>query len=349
MSNEFLGLEGWDWLELFSLAAIAVGALCDLILRGKKLRCSPDENGLIPVSGFFDKERLESKRRNWETFWEVILIFGLIGEIPAALHGIRASSEMKVFAANIGSTNVQLSLRVEELRKQNDEFESQQLPRVINQTKGIEHLTKFAGVKAFIISANDSADSVRVAEQIAAMLISAKWDLGNIIFTPLPVPSGISVGICSTNALWRGEKFEIAARFWGGNPVPGIDSGLENFPKLVQICEAFASELESQDIAIKRDKDINRKTNLRFNGILIFVGQKPSILESKIALEEKRNKQLGDLFWGAIDSDLEDKYNVEWRRSDNELIKLWTQQALGTAYKTNLPAGHFLSVEPKLP
>jgi hypothetical protein len=136
MFNDFCGIEGWDWLEICSLAAIAIGAVCDLILRGKKLNCSPDENGLIPVSGFFDKEKLESKRHNWETFWEILLILGLLGEIPAALHGIKTSGEMKLFAANIGTTNAQLvasnqanEARIEQLRASNDLLWQHSRPR----------------------------------------------------------------------------------------------------------------------------------------------------------------------------------------------------------------------------
>jgi hypothetical protein len=39
-------------------------------------------------------------------------------------------------------------------------------------------------------------------------------------------------------------------------------------------------------ITTKRDDAINRESNLRFNGVLIWVGTKPSILESQLIIAE---------------------------------------------------------------
>lgn len=109
MSKLFSGLSGWDWLEILSLAAVSSGAICALILRSRKSKIAPDKNGLIPVSIFFEKEKVESKKHRWELFWEIVLIAGLIGEIPATKHSIsesaRLNNENLVLQTNVESLN----------------------------------------------------------------------------------------------------------------------------------------------------------------------------------------------------------------------------------------------------
>jgi hypothetical protein len=94
MPKLFLGLSDWDWLGIISLAAVAMGTACSLFLRYKKSNISPDENGLIPILIFFEKEKLESKHKRWELFWELLLVAGLIGGIPTTLHSISETARL---------------------------------------------------------------------------------------------------------------------------------------------------------------------------------------------------------------------------------------------------------------
>lgn len=304
---------------------------------------------------FFVRDRLldimpvESRRKTFKRHAANILILGLMGELVCLGFALHESAEMHEEAERLRLARVELEKQVEVLRKQNDEFEAQQLPRMINQTKASNCLREFSGTKTIIIAANDGGDSVRTAEQIFLMLESSKWNVGSVIFTLTPVPDGISIGICSTNELWRGEEYE--RRSHGIMPVAGINSGLENFAKLEEICAAFADELNRQVIATKRDEDINRKTSLRFNGILIFVSRKPTILESKIVFEESRIRQLNEALNSPTNLDLKIRAQMfdEYGRSIRALSDLQIRQASGTAFKTNMAGGSFISFEPKLP
>lgn len=111
MSKLFLGLSYWDWVGIISLVAVAMGTIWSLFLRYKKSNISPDENGLIPVLLFFEREKLESKHRRWVLFWKLLLVAGLIGSIPATKHSISES-------ARLNNENVVLQAKVLELKKQ---------------------------------------------------------------------------------------------------------------------------------------------------------------------------------------------------------------------------------------
>jgi hypothetical protein len=256
------------------------------------------------------------------------------------------AEQAKERASKLDLVRVELEEKVEELRKKNDEFEAQQLPRLIEQIRTVDRLKQFSGIKAAIIAANDGGDSVRTAAQISSILHSANWDVGDIIFTFAPVPSGISTGICSTNELWRGEMFERMSH--GIMPVPNINSGIENFSKLEDICAAFAEELNRQGIATKRDEDINRETSLRFNGILIFVGKKPTVLESQIISEKHRLEEL-DQKKKSPTNHFNWEIKQEWSDRFKKLTDLEIKQALGTAVRTNREGGQFILPQYKLP
>lgn len=223
MSNEIWGLDGWDWLELCSLAAIAIGALCDLFLRGKKLKCSPDENGLISVAGFFDKEKLESKRHSWEIFWEFILIMGLLGEIPAALHGISVAGEMKDRASTnelqvavLSNETVRLSINLEGEKSNNLVLQSKlvetarmaqrQGSRSINpwMTAEIEMtLPKIKGIKVLLFHVHGREPEL-FAIELERIFKIAGWDVLHNDEVPPPYDIAYSGVIVDDSFMYNG-------------------------------------------------------------------------------------------------------------------------------------------------
>lgn len=185
MSKLFLGLSGWDWLEIISLVLVFFGAAFALFLRSKKSKISPDKNGLIPVVLFFKKERIESKKTNWELFWELILVFGLVGEVFSAIHGIseiarlnKEAGESIELASKIGTTNAQLvssnlliSIELEKLRH----------PRIImpdQREKFIEILSEGHNVsktRIEVIVGNNDRETERFAFQVRKVLDEAGY------------------------------------------------------------------------------------------------------------------------------------------------------------------------------
>ena len=159
MTEYFAGLSAWQWLDIISLSLVLLGSLITLFLRRRKSKASPDENGLIPVAFFFNKEKLESKKANWDLFWECVLVLGLAFQIPAATHNILHVIEL---------TNENLKLQV---KLQPRGITLTQITNFVYLTKG---MTKFP-IRIEIGEPREEAFSYAV--QIKAMLEQAGYSI----------------------------------------------------------------------------------------------------------------------------------------------------------------------------
>lgn len=254
--------------------------------------------------------------------------------------------ELQETVEGLRSNNLGLQKQVEELRSNNIALEAQSSPRMMEQHRLVAAIQQFSGVKVIIISAI-GGDCTDTASQIANALNSAKWNAEPIIPTFKPVPSGISVGICSTNENW------IAFLDWEPDSMPGKQfSGIEagEMLKLTNSCAVLVDALNNNDVDAKIDRDINRATSLRFNGVIIFVGPKPSLIDHKILREqinldniEKKRDQPG-YFWDAkLQHELAKERKASLiRRQDLEQkrMKSWNGTNLG---------GYFISGGGSLP
>ena len=156
--------------------------------------------------------------------------------------------------------------------------------------------------------------------------------------TQLPVPAGIQIGICSTNERWT-EDFNSSISML---QLRGL-SGIGDVSKLAGACDAFADEMNKQDIATKHDKDINMWSNLRINGLLIFVGRKPTVLQNQILMEEKH---LNELERKMDNFPIGTNVSKELEECLKKLTDLRHKQDFGTA---GLSGGIWSEVQPKLP
>ena len=234
--------------------------------------------------------------------------------------------------------SVKLEQKVEEFRKKNDEFEAQMAPRIMEISRPAERLKQFPGTKVSIISAL-GGDCTATASQISEMLRMAKWDVEGIIVTPKPMLDGIMIGICSTNEHWT-EAWGIVGV--GKPDFEFLFSNRKAPSKEASI--ALVDELNNSGIDAKRDETINLNTSLRFNGVLIFVGPKPTILESQLFKAEIREKKLLEKMETNF---FDDKIGEEYWTSSEKRSKLMREQ-IQTIIGTNR-GGRFIMGGGNLP
>ena len=104
---------------------------------------------------------------------------------------------------------------------------------------------------------------------------------------------------------------------------------------------ALAGELNKQKIETRTDKNINFFTRLRFNGVLILVGARPTILESQIMQLEGQDSKLLELFNGtSLDENKRRKFQAQTRDNYTTALGRLEQQETSGTRGTN-PGGMF--------
>ena len=293
----------WFWLDIVLSVIGGVIVYWGLLVEKKAEKLLPPEDFKPDIFADVIKAQKREVDRGWR-----ILMTGIVLEVVAAfgvsiISGLeiadlkdktssanleakqaqKEAGESKLLAAQIGTTNAQLVASnlevakiVEELRKKNDDLEAQSMPRMFELSRAADQLSKFSGTKVAVISATGS-DCVSFASQISEMLQNSKWEV-SFISTPKAVPVGVSVGLCdATNEMHVGNIWAE----WAGRPSSSHAA-----------CVALADELYSASIAIKIDREMWFDTTLRFNGVVVFVGSRPSLPESEILNAEYKAEML---------------------------------------------------------
>jgi len=277
MKLDWSSQDSWEFVAEIGFAMVIAGValeIIDLVAKWKK------------------RHRHESrivKDPSW-TFWVeaisvILVVVGLGIEFGA---GIKASmiarskfGKLEVLAANIGTTNAWLvqsnqltEISLEEMKSNNVVLEAQLNPRMIEVSSPSRQLKQYAGINAAIVFGQCS-DCSSVAGQIAEIMGEANWKIVGIFPTQQPVLGGVSIGICSTNANWD----ELYGRFEGLDEVPDKHrSGMSpsDFSKLQNASDALAEQLNDGDVIARKETAMNRESNLRFQGIFVLVGPRPS-------------------------------------------------------------------------
>jgi hypothetical protein len=227
-----------------------------------------------------------------------ILVVGLVLEIDGHIHEQRLTeAENKRLTEQLDSTTTlaaklnkeaaderliadKLEVKYEELRAQNDLLEKRSLPRSIWFDLGTlpKDLGGFAKTKLLIQSAVGD-DSPSVASQIENIAKSAGWDVA-VEKTTEPLPDGVSIGLNSAQDL-RMNDWWVKEWSLGGEKSP-----------LHKACVALFNELRSGGLTIKLDEDMYSKWGSRFDGVVILVGARFSVLDEQIVLLENENRDL---------------------------------------------------------
>jgi hypothetical protein len=174
-----------------------------------------------------------------------------------------------------------LKLKIEELRKKNDEYAQSQsileeaaYPRFIVDRGGAsKRLSKFAGTNAVLISANDS-DSIKFGEEIKSMLQEAKWNISET--TNSSLRPNLGPGVATEFNTWSGEA---------------------RFPELDQSSgEALVDELNKKQPQARHVVITSINRNFPNGALVINVGPHPTALQAlqleaqlKMTPEERSN------------------------------------------------------------
>jgi hypothetical protein len=234
-----MSLSSWDWLEVLSLLMVLFGALFALIMERKKSPASPDENGLIPVGLFHERELLEAKKKAVEHRWEWVLVAGLGLEIIAASHQISEAGKLKKeagdamkLAQSIGTTNAQLVAANLILRTNVLELESKELRTITPQMRDkfvsiLNALPKSIKCPVRVFMDGNDAETRTYAHQIRELLNDTgyNWPDGDGIIQVSNNPFYYSIDDQSTDCqitfIFKGEHkgVTITPKSPGGHDV----------------------------------------------------------------------------------------------------------------------------------
>lgn len=263
-------LETWENRSLWAGAAVAVGVIleaCDLVIKWKR------------------KKRIESILREdplWmlvvETLSLALIAGGLVVETYCTAQIIRVAREQsdaintelssaKTTAADANKQAGEASERAAitesnnlVLRSNVVTLEMQMQPRIFETFQSGTRLKEFSGTKAVVIC-SISGDAPSLGSQVSSMLTIAGWIVDPLIVTAKPVPSGIVVGPCSTNSNWDPEPNAVSTN----------------------LCiNSLVGLLNDSGVDAKLDWLMNFKSSIRFDGILIIVGQRPTGVELEV-------------------------------------------------------------------
>jgi hypothetical protein len=174
-----------------------------------------------------------------------------------------------------------LKLKIEELRKKNDEYARSQsileeaaYPRfIVDRTGTSKRLSKFAGTNVVLISADD-LDSIKFRQEIKYMLQEAKWSIFEI--TNSSLRENLGPGVATEFNTWSGEP---------------------RFPELDQSsAEALVEELNKKQPQARHLVITSINRDFPNGALVINVGQHPTALQAlqlegqlKMTPEERSN------------------------------------------------------------
>jgi len=234
---------------------------------------------------------------SWGLFWWAVVVLGLLIEVQGnhearkisdrensqliakAGEAYRDAARANERATILESTNLNLRIEIERLRSNNIVLQNLSNPREIELYAPISSLRN-TPVNAHIVFSTACDDCLGITKNVGTILLSAKWTV-DAIGTLKRILPGVSIGICSTNARWR-ESMNWSRQFEPTN----------DFPELLAAANLLANELDAQNIAVRRDKEINRLSTLRFNGVLVLIGPRPGFRDTRIMQLERERETL---------------------------------------------------------
>jgi hypothetical protein len=207
---------------------------------------------------------IRPKRLPVESIFFGVVVIGLAMEFIGSQNATRISDaenmRLNGLYSDEYSNSVTLASRVEELRKKNNGLElamaSPVPPRLFSDFEIGWELSISRSGKLFrqanIIFESDIECS-NMASQIGIILQYSKWRVKEFSTTK-KIEDGIFVGVCSTNKNFDGDDISSA-------------------------CGVLVKGLNAKNIKAAIDNNINSKTSLRFNGMMILIGLRPTVLE----------------------------------------------------------------------
>jgi hypothetical protein len=148
------------------------------------------------------KKKEKDEHHNLESRFIAMVSLGVIVELFALGHSIMEGKKLENDAADarqlagqaneraaqIASTNVQLSLRIEELRHENNEFAEQQLPMSIDQKSLAMELGGLVNVRTIITNSITDPNACATAFDLAFALKNAGVEVLGEFNNPVPLP-----------------------------------------------------------------------------------------------------------------------------------------------------------------
>jgi hypothetical protein len=246
-----------------------------------------------------DWNRKKNLRERLKKFFGILLVVGLLLEIAeaiksdekaesanlAAKQAEKDADDAKVLADSIGTTNAQLvasnlllaaSVETAEsnnlvMRSNVVALEERWAPRVIEEYAPSVALKKFAGVNAVIICAT-CPDCASTAEKIKTILgfMLSNWNVEPVFPTAQEVDFGVRVSPWFTN-----------------------QPSSEESSKVYDAAETLVDELNKGGIDASMDRRNTRGTTIKFNGVMIVVGAKPTPAESELIKAQNDLEKVG--------------------------------------------------------
>jgi hypothetical protein len=187
------------WLNFFSELAVVgcIVVIVGVVLEGAELIVKSAKKRTVRkwVGEVFGKHRrravvscakyIKPRILPFEAWGFVLLVFGLgietLGSLTADRMQSKENSELELMVAQTGTTNAQLSLRVEGLRKLNDELEAKQTRAITLQQRDrfIDLLKNDPKCPVRIFIESDDIETKIYANQIREMLDGAGYGCGN--------------------------------------------------------------------------------------------------------------------------------------------------------------------------
>jgi hypothetical protein len=211
-------------------------------------------------------------------FWAIVII-GLGCEIPDAVKTDRETANLETTNAQLVASNLEAAMKIEEMRSNNIEDELQLSPRLIEQEGATTRMKEFSGLEVAIIFGMGS-DCAATAGQLTTILREAGWKVSSVTQTFLPLQTGVVLGTASTDGQWPSGL---------GAKTP--DKPLADLQQqILRAGSALVDELHNDNITADMSGWINRRSNLRFNGMLIEVGPKETVEEMRRKKAQERFK-----------------------------------------------------------
>ncbi len=300
----------WDWLQVVGTIMVLLGVAGELVAEFKRFPFNPTR---FPP--------LESLKRRIEITSLIVLILGLLLEVVALPHSIveagnarkiaseaneRASTN-EVHFAELTRSNLLLSATIEELRSNNIAIEEQMKPRDIEEYAPSVALRKFAGVNAVIICAA-CPDCSETASKIGTILGVglSNWHVEPAVLTAKEVDFGVHVSKWFTN-----------------------QPSSEEYNKVSDACAALADELNKGGIDALMENS-SRGTTIKFNGVLIVVGEKPTpaeaeLIKAKNDLQKSENELRNPNISPQDVMQIQNKESAIYRRISDAYSKIYVE------------------------
>jgi hypothetical protein len=229
------------------------------------------------------------KERNFRTIVELICSTFLVLQAMKDVRQLSADTES---AQQMSNALGRVSNRVEAVISQNDAREIEQLGTGIR-------LLQFSNTIVTIIHGTGN-DSANFAQKLGQVLQLSRWSV-DVKSSDKQISDGVMIGPCWSNQPTNLASWHPSRELW-------------------EAYNSLALELDTNHVDATIDTTIGTRTTLKFDGVLVIVGAKPTLDEAEEFRLERRQS--------ALDLSLEERKTIFAR-----LKELQSKKITGTGFR----------------